>query len=174
MYRDQEKYGNDPKQIIRAASGTFNSPMKWGESAKVFTCSWSDFFIQQADAWRDEAWEIIRNTRHLTYQILTKRPENIESRLPRDWGGGYPNVWLGVSVETPVYLWRIDALSQIPSHIRFVSYEPALAPVDFSPYIHGVWGGWELDGEIYHSFPESKLLSIHPEATQMSLFGGYN
>ena len=58
-----------------------------------------DFFIAEADAWRPEAWEIIKATPHLQYQILTKRPERILQCLPPDWGEGYANVWLGISVE---------------------------------------------------------------------------
>lgn len=132
MYRDQERYGHDPRKVVRAAPNTFQSPLKWKEPRKVFTCSWSDWFIDEADAWRAEAWEIIRRTPHLTYQILTKRVENIASRLPEDWGMGWPNVWLGVSVETQKYLYRAEMLSDIPSAVRFISYEPALEPVDFS------------------------------------------
>lgn len=101
----------------------------------MFTCSWSDWFIEQADEWRDEAWSIIRKTPHLTYQILTKRPENILARLPKDWGAGYENVWLGVSVESQEYLYRAEMLSRVNSVIRFISYEPALGAVDFSPVL---------------------------------------
>src|SRR3990172_778380 len=96
MYRDMERYGKDPKVVTRAKPATFNSPLKWTEPQRVFTCSWSDYFIEQADEWRDEAWDIIRRTPHLTYQILTKRPENIFDRLPADWGNGWPNVFLSV------------------------------------------------------------------------------
>jgi protein gp37 len=126
MYRDQVRYGRDPKAIVRAAPATFNAPLKWG-CGRVFTCSWSDFFIEQADEWRPEAWDIIKRTPYLTYQILTKRPENIKDRLPDDWGNGWSNVWLGVSVETPAYEWRIVALEEIPAVVRFVSAEPLLS-----------------------------------------------
>src|SRR3990167_4841698 len=134
MFRDQERYGNDPKIIRRAKPATFNAPLTWKEPAKVFTCSWSDFFIEEADDWRDEAWDVIARTPHLTYQILTKRPENIKDRLPEEWENGWPNVWLGVSVETEKYLWRMETLSEIPSVVRFVSYEPSLGFVDFTQY----------------------------------------
>ena len=136
MYRDKKRYGQQPAVVVRSSRTTFRKPLTWKEPAKVFTSSWTDFFIEQADEWRDEAWEIIRQTPHLTYQILTKRPENIKDRLPDylEWGDGWPNVWLGVSVESPEYLWRIVAIEDIPAAIKFVSYEPALAPVDFYPY----------------------------------------
>lgn len=119
---------------ITRAKG-FNKPLTWKQPQKVFVNSWSDFFIEQADEWIDDAWAIIKKTPHLTYQILTKRPENIKDRLPTDWGYfGYPNVWLGVSIETKNYLWRLEALCDIPAIVRFISYEPALEYVDFTTY----------------------------------------
>lgn len=145
MYRDQERYGRDPKDVHRSKT-TFNDPLKWSQPAKVFTCSWSDWFIEHADSWRDEAWAIIRQTPHLTYQILTKRPENIVNRLPADWGDGYANVWLGVSVESSRYRDRISILDYIPAKVRFVSYEPALELVDFSPFLRNGALNWLISG----------------------------
>lgn len=135
MYRDQKRYGRDPEKVVRASQVTFNQPIKWHEPKKIFTCSWSDWFIEQADGWRDSAWDIVRKTPHHTYQILTKRPQNIIERLPKDWGDGYKNVWLGVSVENEDYLYRLEILSNIPSSVRFISYEPALGKVDFSIWL---------------------------------------
>jgi len=144
MYRDKERYGQDPKVVVRSKPSTFNLPLKWSDPRKIFTCSWSDWFIDQADEWRPEAWEIIKYTPQHTYQILTKRPENIADRLPENWEGGWSNVWLGVSVENPDYLFRIDELAKIPTAIRFVSYEPALDYVDFEPYADKV--DWIISG----------------------------
>ncbi len=135
MYREMKQYGRDPFTVQRSKT-KFNDPLKWKDSRMVFTCSWSDFFIESADEWRPEAWEIIRRTPHLTYQILTKRPENILERLPADWGTGYPNVWLGVSVEGETYTHRIDRLLHIYAAVRFVSLEPLLAPINI-----GIWLG---------------------------------
>lgn len=132
MYREQTRYGKDPRIVTRTKPATFNAPLDWDEPAKVFTCSWSDWFIAEADEWREEAWSIIRQTPHLAYQILTKRPERIWECLPNDWENGYANVWLGVSVESPDYLYRISHLRGIPAVVRFISYEPALAFVDFT------------------------------------------
>lgn len=130
MYRDMERYGRDPFTVQRSKT-TFRDPLKWKEPRLVFTCSWSDFFIEAADGWRDEAWEIIRQTPH-TYQILTKRPELIAERLPKDWGAGYENVWLGVSAENQECAnRRIPALLNVPARIRWVSAEPLLEGIDF-------------------------------------------
>src|SRR3990172_2238186 len=76
MYRDMPRYGKDPT-VVQRSKTTFADPLKWPDPAKVFSCSWSDFWIEEADPWRTEAWSIIRRTPHLTYQILTKRPARI-------------------------------------------------------------------------------------------------
>ncbi len=130
MFREQERYGRDPTVVTRCKPGTFNAPLKWqkaGEARLVFTCSWSDFFHQDADEWRAEAWNVIRQTPALTYQILTKRPERIWDALPANWfPHGYPNVWLGTSVETEKYVDRIKPLIEVPAIVHFVSAEPLL------------------------------------------------
>lgn len=126
MYREQRQYGHDPSAIRRSKT-KFHEPLRWSDPRFVFTCSWSDWFHPGADPWRDEAWEVIRDTPHLTYQVLTKRPELIEGRLPEDWGEGYGNVWLGVSIENSRFTWRADELRAIPAAVRFVSAEPLVS-----------------------------------------------
>lgn len=133
MFREQRMYGRDPEVVTRSKT-KFGDPLKWKEPRRVFTCSWSDWFHETADPWRDEAWDIIRRTPHLTYQILTKRPERVNldrSLLPSDWGDGWPNVWLGTSIENQRWTTRLEELIAIPSRVRFVSAEPLLGPVDF-------------------------------------------
>ena len=115
-----QSYGRDFDAVVR--SKTWNDPFKWqrnaaaaGKVEKVFACSWSDFFHPGADQWRADAWAIINHTPNLIWDILTKRADLIADRLPEDWGEGYPNVRLGVTVEMRKYLWRIDTLRTIPS-----------------------------------------------------------
>lgn len=124
MYRDKARYGQDPSEIMRGKT-TFHLPLRWKEPKLIFTCSWSDFFIEEADPWRSEAWSVIRATPQHQYQILTKRPERIATQLPADWP--LPNVWLGVSVENPRFYSRIEILREISAPVRFLSLEPLLA-----------------------------------------------
>ena len=142
MYAAQRRYGMDPADVRRVRARTFEAPLGWKDPAKVFTCSWSDFFIEAADPWRDEAWEIMRRTPWLTYQILTKRPENIMDRLPGDWGDGWRNVWIGVTAEDQAAAeTRIPVLLDVPAVIRFVSCEPLLEPVRLDHLIVSTaWG----------------------------------
>jgi len=84
----------------------------------------------QLNAYRSRMWQMIRKYPNLIYQLLTKRPENIRKYLPCDWGEGYKNIWLGVSIENMKYAYRADELRKIPATIRFISYEPALGSLN--------------------------------------------
>lgn len=131
MFRDMARYDKDPSATVRSAT-RFDQPLKWREPRLIFTCSWSDWFHERADEWRAEAWDVIRRTPWHTYQILTKRPERIRRSLPDDWGDGWPNVWLGTSIESQRFDWRAAALCEVPAAIRFVSAEPLLGPLDLT------------------------------------------
>ena len=128
MYRIETRWGRDGSVVRRTNKATFEAPLRKAKPSRIFTCSMSDFFIEQADDWRDDAWSVIRRTPQHLYQILTKRPENIAERLPYDWQAGYDNVMLGVSVENnnPRVLARMDILRAIPAKYRFLSIEPLL------------------------------------------------
>jgi protein gp37 len=122
-------------------------PLKWDAEAKkegrpwrVFSSSMCDNFEdhKDVDQARERLWPLIRRTPNLHWQLLTKRIERVADRLPKDWGNGYPNVWIGTSVENQKYAdLRIPILLSVPAVVRFVSYEPALGPVDFKPWIPG-------------------------------------
>src|SRR6185437_4156982 len=93
------KWKEDPNVVTRASDYIFYKPFYEKEPKMIFTCSMSDFMIEEADQWRGDMWQLIRDTPQHTWQILTKRPERIIECLPEDWGEGYQNVWLGVTVE---------------------------------------------------------------------------
>ena len=130
--RDMTRYGRDFSKVTRTKDATFYAPVKWKEPKLIFTCSWSDFFIEEADAWRGFAWDIMRRTPQHTYQILTKRPERVEKCLP-GFGPRWPwkNVWLGISVENQLMAdKRIPILLNTFAALRFLSVEPLLGRVD--------------------------------------------
>jgi protein gp37 len=157
MFSGQRRFGKDPSVVVRAAPSTFWAPLrskKWreqraaieatGRRMRVFTCSWGDFFHEDADTWRDEAWDVIRQCPEFDWQILTKRPENVIDRLPADWldSGPWPHVWLGVSVENRRYVHRADLLRAIPAAVRFISAEPLLGPLVARWVPEGELGEW--------------------------------
>lgn len=152
--REMSRFGRDFGTVVRAKG--FNKPLAWREPRLVFVNSWSDFFISDADGWRDDAWDIIKKTPHLTYQILTKRPDNIAERLPKDWGDGWENVWLGVSTENQSVADRFRTLYEIPAKLRFVSAEPLLGPLDFGVYGKAV--DWVIVGG--ESGPDARPMEL--------------
>ena len=89
----------------RTSDANWRQPLKWarqpgGRRPRVFCASLADVFDNKAPKeWRDDLWELIKETRQLDWMLLTKRPENIRKMLPKDWGSGYPHVWLGTTTE---------------------------------------------------------------------------
>jgi protein gp37 len=121
------------------SDGNWRKPVAWnrdaeeaGEPARVFCASLCDVFEDHptAEATRPRLWNLIRQTPWLHWQLLSKRPQRIAECLPRDWADGWPNVWLGTSIEDMRVADRADWLREIPAVVRFVSYEPALGPLN--------------------------------------------
>lgn len=114
-----------------------------GERHRVFCASLADVFDNHASIkpeWRNDLWALIRATPELDWLLLTKRPQNIAGFLPPDWGPGYPNVWLGTSVENQTEAARrIPVLDRIPAVVRFLSMEPLLEAVDLTAFPRMDW-----------------------------------
>ena len=84
-----------------------------GERVRV--CMNSDFFLAEADPWRDEAWQIMKKKRSdVIFFLLTKRPERVAC-LPADWGMGWENIFFNVTVENQKRAEsRMDWLMKLP------------------------------------------------------------
>lgn len=128
----------------------WKQPLKWerkaaesGKSWRVFCGSMCDVFEdhpQVRDA-RERLFELIEDTPHLTWLLLTKRPENIDGMLPQTWMwpmGHLPNnIWLGMTAENQNALdarWPVMesfAHAWFPAKL-FISAEPLLGPLDLS------------------------------------------
>lgn len=152
VYPNTKLWGPPGTTLRMATKGPWNDVLKWNEAAKkdgrigkVFCASMADFFEQHSQPFngsptvpelRRKAWELFAKCQHLVFQILTKRPENVRDMLPPDWFVGperYRNIWLGVSIENQAVAYRFDTLCKAaaPMRVGFVSYEPALGPVDW-------------------------------------------
>lgn len=152
--REMTMHKMDFSKVTRTTPANWRKPYKWAKTVAndaplterlVFTCSWSDVFISDADEWRADFWKLIRENPNLVFQILTKRIGRVKNCLPPDWGDGYPNVWLGVSVEDQKTAnARIPLLNSIPATVKFISFEPLIGGVD----LHQVKGmGWSNKDE---------------------------
>lgn len=133
-------WGNPASTTRQVTKAPWQNVLQWNAVAeregirrKVFCASLCDVFEDHpvASGTRPRLWNLIRNCTALDWQLLTKRPERIASNLPNDWGAdGWPHVWLGTSVEDMRVAGRVDHLRHIPAVVRFISYEPAIGPLD--------------------------------------------
>jgi protein gp37 len=152
----QVEWGDHPRR--RTTEAYWRNPVTWNDQARsfqikyerrqrVFCASLADVFDNQADPeWRSDLFNLIRACDQLDWQLLTKRPQNIRKMLPPDWGDGYPNVWLGATAEdADAYRQRVPHLLKVPAAIRFVSYEPAIAPLGQLD-IDGLYPDWLIIG----------------------------
>ena len=98
VYRIDAIYGRDPTVVGKTAD--FDLPVRKGRGGhyrllpgeRVYTCFSSDFFLDEADEWRVDAWRMIRERIDLDFFIVTKRIDRFRVNLPADWGDGYENV----------------------------------------------------------------------------------
>jgi protein gp37 len=121
--------------IKRARSGEYKIPT--GET--VYTCFSSDFFIEQADEWRIEAWKMIRERSDLEFFFITKRIDRFPVSLPEDWGAGYPNVEIGCTVENQDRAdYRLPLFKAASIRSKSIICEPLLERIDLSASL-GPW-----------------------------------
>lgn len=116
-------------------------PLKWRKPRLIFVNSMSDLFHEGVpDEFISQVFEVMRKANWHTFQVLTKRSERMlawtgerycpaDERMPGKqlWP---PNVWIGVSVESQEYTWRIRNLVRAPARVRFLSLEPLLGPIE--------------------------------------------
>ncbi|HEX3943604.1 MAG TPA: phage Gp37/Gp68 family protein [Rhizomicrobium sp.] len=106
------------------------TPLRWRAPRKIFVNSMSDLFQDGIPAeFIERIWNVMAQTPQHIFQILTKRPENMLRVITANRLTLLPNIWLGTSVESRKYVGRIDDLQSVPAHVRFISYEPLLAPI---------------------------------------------
>ena len=143
MYFLDAERGRDGGEIYRTKAA-FDYPLardrrgnykiQSGEMLRV--CMTSDFFLAEADAWRPEAWDIIRERPDVRFFLLTKRPERIRDCLPEDWGDGWENVMLNVTTENQRRAdERIPILLDLPAKHRGIMCAPLIGPVRIRDYL---------------------------------------
>jgi protein gp37 len=141
------KSGGRPKWTgkLHFNEGALDVPLKWKKPRRIFVNSMSDLFQDGVPtAFIARVWETMAATPQHTFQILTKRPENMLRILSGDALPVLPNVWLGTSVESAEFKSRIDLLHKVPARVRFVSFEPlldAIGAVDLTSIHWAIIGG---------------------------------
>lgn len=148
----------------RTAASTWKRPLKWNREAtafdlqhghrqRVFCSSLSDWLDNQVPIeWLKDLLDLIDACPNLDWLMLTKRPQNLAKRVGFDWLEKHRNIWLGVTTENQAQfdkLWPFVA--EAPAVVRFISYEPALGPLNIRPDLgdrmdRGIVPDWVIFG----------------------------
>ena len=143
MYFLDKMRNQDGSHIYRTKAG-FNYPVqkdrkgnykiKSGEQIRV--CMTSDFFLAEADEWREEAWELMRIRSDVIFFLLTKRPERVAEHLPKDWGDGWDNIFFNVTAENQQRAdERIPILLDLPFKHKGVMCAPFIGQVSIRTFL---------------------------------------
>lgn len=178
----------------RTSANLWKQPLAWNRKAeasdkpwRVFTNSLADVFDNEVPGlWRADLFHLIEDTPFLTWLLLTKRIGNAAKMLPADWQAGWDNVWLGASIVNQDEADRdIPKLLATPAAKRFVSYEPALGPVNFLAFKGLDWiivGGESRQGGkvrhfdlqwAYHAIGDAEKIGAAPFVKQLGSSNGY-
>jgi protein gp37 len=129
------KYQNDgdertsgPGFALTLHPDALDIPRRWATGRAIFVNSMSDLFHPQVpEGYIADVFDVIADTPQHRYQVLTKRSKRLAELADRlDWP---PNLWMGVSVESNRYRFRLDHLRHVNAAVRFVSAEPLLGPL---------------------------------------------
>ena len=132
--------------IVRKTS-TFNLPMRRNRQGEwkipagsmVMTCFSSDFFIEEMDAWREEAWQMMRARKDLNFYMVTKRPERITACLPSYWDELKKRIYICCTMESQRRVdERLPIFRALPLDHREIIVEPMLEAVDFHGSLQGI------------------------------------
>lgn len=142
VYRRDESVGRDASAVFKTAD--FDLPLKRGRNKEykikpgshLYVCMTSDFFLDKADIWRGEIWDIMRRRSDLEYTIITKRIDRFIKCIPSDWGDGWENVEICCTMENQNQCdLRFPIFNKIPSQRKTVICEPLLSQIDMEKYL---------------------------------------
>lgn len=145
VYRQDIVFGKDSNVVIKTSN--FDLPLKKDKKGKykiqnnkngfVYTCLTSDFFIEDADKWRNDIWKMIKFRRDLNFFIITKRVDRFNECIPSDWNEGYENVIIGCTVENQQMAdYRLPIFLNLPIKKKIIVCSPLLEKIDLKRYLN--------------------------------------
>ncbi len=145
VYRMDAKYERDsaavyktkafPLPVQKKRDGSYQIP----SGTMVYTCFTSDFLLPEADKWRPEAWEMMRQRPDLHFLFITKRIARLSDCLPPGWGNGWEHVHIYCTAENQQMAdYRLPIYRALPIAHKGIICEPLLGPIDLSAYL----GNW--------------------------------
>lgn len=109
------------------------------KSGLVFLCFSSDFLIEEADGWRSECWQMIKERQDCEFLFLTKRIDRFANCIPNDWNDGYENVIVCCTVENQKNAdYRLSIFKDLPVKHKSITVQPMLENIDIERYLDGI------------------------------------
>ena len=145
VYRIDGRHDKDSSMVSKTLN--FNLPLKKKRNGAykiplnqdIYTCFSSDFFLEDADPWRPEAWAMIKERKDCSFFIITKRIHRFTVGLPADWGDGYENVTIGSTVENQDRAdYRLPIFKAAPIKHKMIICEPLLEGINLMEHL-GEW-----------------------------------
>ena len=132
---DIVKTDNFYAPVAKNKSGDYK--IKSGQT--VYLCFSTDFLIEEADEWRLECWQMIRERSDLHFLFLTKRIDRFMDCVPEDWNDGYDNVSVGCTVENQDRADnRLSIFNELPIRHKNIICQPLIEEIDISAYLNHV------------------------------------
>lgn len=144
VYRIDGRHGKDSSVITRTEN--FGLPLHRKRDGKfkipsgtlLYTCFSSDFLIEEADAWRPEAWKMMRLRKDVHFLFITKRIDRLQKCVPPDWGDGYENVTVCCTIENQERAdYRLPIYKEAPIKHKIIICEPLLEEIVFPAPLEG-------------------------------------
>ena len=141
-FLDSVHSGSDSSVVTKTSSFTYPLSKHRGGGYKIQSgelirvCMSSDFFVEGADEWREDAWEIMRQRPDVKFFLLTKRPERVRENLPQGWGDGWDNIFFNVTCENQKRAdERIPILLELPFKHKGIMCAPFIGAVSIEKYL---------------------------------------
>lgn len=149
IHKGDLKHGIDTNNIVKTQK--MNLPIEKytrGERAgeykvksgeTIYLCFSSDFLIEEADEWRNECWDIIRERQDLHFIFLTKRIDRFNKCIPDDWGNGYVNVTVGCTIENQKMAdYRLSIFDNLPIKHKNIICQPLIENIKIEQHLKDI------------------------------------
>jgi len=145
IHKGDAKRGVDTNQIVKLdnfyapIAKKKNGEYKMKSGQIVYLCFSTDFLIEEADEWRIECWQMMKERSDLHFIFLTKRINRFLECIPNDWADGYDNVTVGCTIENQKRAdIRLALFNTLPIKHRNIICQPLIEEIDIMKYLKDI------------------------------------
>ncbi len=144
IHKGDTKRGVDTSQIVQTED--FDKSIRWKKNGEfkmipglVYLGFSTDFLLEEADVWRSECWEMIRQRPDCTFLFLTKRIQRFRECIPADWGQVYDNVVVSCTIENQKNAdYKLSIFRDLPIKHKCITAQPLIGPIDMEQYLDDI------------------------------------